>query len=106
MDQRTLDYYSKNAGELTQRYESASSQLANRFRSCFSPGGRVLDVGCGSGNAYFKDDMKALGVDYNGCDLYNQEKETNLSAIRKCMNGGADIVTLNNVLNTIEEKED
>ena len=49
MDQRTLDYYSKNAGELTQRYESASSQLANRFRSCFSPGGRVLDVGCGSG---------------------------------------------------------
>jgi len=65
----------------------------------------LLDVGCGSGNAYFKEDMKTLGVDYNGCDLYNQPKESNLATINKCMNGGADIVTLNNVLNTIAERD-
>ena len=66
---------------------------------------KLLDVGCGSGNAYFKGDMEDLGVNYNGCDLYNQPKETNLSTIKSCMNGGADIVTLNNVLNTIAERD-
>lgn len=65
----------------------------------------LLDVGCGSGNAYFKEDMEALGVNYNGCDLYNQPKEVNLATINKCMNGKADIVTLNNVLNTIAERD-
>lgn len=65
----------------------------------------LLDIGCGSGNKYFKDELEGLGVGYNGCDPFNQTREDNLAAIEKCMDGQADIVTLNNVLNTIPEKE-
>ncbi len=49
MDQRTLSYYTANAQVLAQRYESAASSLAPHFSSAFVPGGRVLDIGCGSG---------------------------------------------------------
>lgn len=49
MDLRTLDYYSANAKELAQRYELAASSLAPHFPSAFVSGGRVLDIGCGSG---------------------------------------------------------
>ena len=49
MDQQTLDYYSSNAHDLVQRYEAAPSSLAPHFPSAFTPGGRVLDIGCGSG---------------------------------------------------------
>ena len=49
MDQKTLDYYNSNAKELAQRYEAAPSSLAPHFASAFTPGGRVLDIGCGSG---------------------------------------------------------
>ena len=49
MDQQTLAYYTANAQDLAQRYESATSSLAVHFPSAFVPGGRVLDIGCGSG---------------------------------------------------------
>lgn len=49
MDVRTLNYYTANANEVAQRYEAAPSSLAARFCSAFAPGGRVLDIGCGSG---------------------------------------------------------
>ena len=49
MDQQTLAYYSANAQEMAQRYESAASSLGPHFTSAFVPGGRVLDIGCGSG---------------------------------------------------------
>lgn len=49
MDKKTLDYYIANAQELAHRYESAPSSLAPYFQSSFLPGGRVLDIGCGSG---------------------------------------------------------
>lgn len=65
----------------------------------------LLDIGCGSGNERFSDALKANGIDYNGCDPFNQPKEININSIKKCMNGNADIVTLNSVLNTIPEKE-
>ncbi len=49
MDSLTLDYYSSNANDVAQRYEAAQSSLGSRFSTAFSPRGRVLDVGCGSG---------------------------------------------------------
>ncbi len=49
MDVRTLDYYMAHAREVAQRYEAAPSSLAARFNSAFAPGGRILDIGCGSG---------------------------------------------------------
>lgn len=49
MDSNTLDYYSANATQVAQRYEEAPSSLGQRFASSFPAGGRVLDIGCGSG---------------------------------------------------------
>ncbi len=49
MDVRTLNYYTAHANEVAQRYEATPSSLAARFCSAFAPGGRVLDIGCGSG---------------------------------------------------------
>ena len=49
MDIQTLSYYSTNALEVARRYESAPSSLSSRFSRAFVPGGRILDIGCGSG---------------------------------------------------------
>ena len=49
MDKTTLDYYSKNASEVAKRYEEAPSAMAKLFDVAFPIGGKVLDVGCGSG---------------------------------------------------------
>ena len=49
MDPATLDYYSANANDVAQRYELAQSSLWRHFATAFAPGGRVLDIGCGSG---------------------------------------------------------
>ena len=56
MDSSTLDYYSANANDVAQRYEAAQSSLGERFATAFAPGGRVLDIGCGSGR-----DLAELG---------------------------------------------
>jgi 2-polyprenyl-3-methyl-5-hydroxy-6-metoxy-1,4-benzoquinol methylase len=49
MDSTTLAYYSSHAKDVAQRYENAPSSLAGRFSSSFVSGGRILDIGCGSG---------------------------------------------------------
>lgn len=64
----------------------------------------LLDIGCGIGNEIFGKELKKLNIDYNGCDPFNRTQEDNLKSILKCANGKADIVTLNNVLNTIPEE--
>lgn len=56
MDSSTLDYYSANANDVAKRYEAAHSSLGGRFAKAFAPGGRVLDIGCGSGR-----DLAELG---------------------------------------------
>lgn len=49
MDAQTLAYYSGHAQDLALRYEAVPSVLADRFASSFAPGGKILDIGCGSG---------------------------------------------------------
>jgi SAM-dependent methyltransferase len=66
MDQQTIDYYSRNAVEISDRYESIVNSLAIHFERAFANGRRVLDIGCGSGRdlAY----LQRLGKDVCGID--------------------------------------
>lgn len=49
MDPRTVRYYSANAKDVADRYESVQSPLAGYFSKVFTPSGKILDIGCGSG---------------------------------------------------------
>ncbi len=49
MDAQTVSYYSANAKDVADRYESVQSPLAGYFSTVFSPAGKILDIGCGSG---------------------------------------------------------
>jgi hypothetical protein len=66
---------------------------------------KLLDIGCGNGNKKFKKEIENLNIDYYGCDPFNQTFENNINSILSSMNGQVDFVTLNNVLNTIKEKD-
>ena len=66
MDQRTLKYYSDNAAQVAQRYESVVSDLSAHFADSFSKGGKVLDIGCGSGRDLAV--LHKLGYDCYGVD--------------------------------------
>ena len=50
MGHSTLNYYSQNALKVAARYESADvTQLHGFLSSSLKPGGRLLELGCGSG---------------------------------------------------------
>ena len=66
MDEPTLRYYGQNAPEVASRYESIVNQLATRFDGTFPKGGRVLDIGCGSGRDMAV--LHALDMDVYGMD--------------------------------------
>lgn len=63
----TMDYYKRNADALAQSYESASvKEMQALLKSCFNPGAKLLEIGCGSGrDAAF---MLANGFDITGVD--------------------------------------
>jgi SAM-dependent methyltransferase len=66
MDARTVSYYSTNAKDVADRYESVQSPLAGYFSTVFSPGGKILDIGCGSGRDMAKltrQGYSAYGID-------------------------------------------
>ena len=50
MDQRTLQFYDQQAAETAAKYRTVNqSTWRQQFREAFTPSGRVLDVGSGSG---------------------------------------------------------
>ena len=66
MDGKTLQFYAEHAASLATRYAGAESTAARHFQEAFGTGGRILDVGCGSGR-----DLHALveaGFDAEGVD--------------------------------------
>ena len=66
MDKPTLDYYALHANEVAQRYEVEPSPLAHRFAESFPSGGRILDIGFGSGrdlSQLHKQGFQPYGVD-------------------------------------------
>ena len=66
MDKATLDYYSRNAQIIAERYESAVSNLTKAFEQAFRPRSRLLDIGCGSGRDLAV--LAKLGHDCFGLD--------------------------------------
>lgn len=65
----------------------------------------LLDLGCGKDNIEYKKELEAEGAKYFGYDPFNQPLYVNLETIHNCKNGGADLVTINNVLNAMSQKE-
>ena len=66
MDQCTLKYYSDNAAQVAERYESVVSNLSEHFVDSYSKGGKILDIGCGSGRDLAV--LHQLGFDCYGVD--------------------------------------
>ena len=66
MDLDTERYYRLNARDVAGRYEVVASPVARYFRLAFPEGGRVLDVGMGSGRDLAE--LLALGYDAYGTD--------------------------------------
>jgi SAM-dependent methyltransferase len=66
MDSATLRYYSNHAQAVAKRYEDVPSPLASRFATVFSPGERILDIGCGSGRDMAE--LQRQGFDAYGVD--------------------------------------
>lgn len=66
MDKSTLNYYFTNASDVAKRYEDVPSALGNRFDVAFPSGGKVLDIGCGSGRdlaVLIRKGFDAYGID-------------------------------------------
>jgi len=66
LDPATARYYSLNAEEVAGRYQAVLSPVARFFRLAFADGGRVLDVGAGSGRDLAE--LLAMGYDASGTE--------------------------------------
>ena len=66
MDKNTLQFYDSNWKELAEKYNSAGEGISRYFMQAFTPGSKVLDVGCGSGRDVGR--LVELGFDGYGVD--------------------------------------
>ncbi len=67
MDVRTLEYYDRQAAETAAKYRAVDQSAWRRhFQEAFPAGGRVLDVGAGSGRDLAQ--LLALGFDAYGAE--------------------------------------
>lgn len=76
MDASTARFYEENAKDIATRYESVGSPVAKYFPLAFVPGGRVIDIGAGSGR-----DLAHLLS--SGYDAYGVEPTDGLRAAAK-----------------------
>lgn len=74
MDEKTIRYYEENARRLLPAYEGITSSLRARFPSVFPRGGRILDVGAGTGR-------DAAGLVADGYEAWGVEPS---AAFREC----------------------
>jgi SAM-dependent methyltransferase len=70
MDTQTIAYYAQNASDALRRYESVNSSLLPVIESGFAKGGKILDIGCGSGRDLAA--MVKMGYDCYGVDPTDQ----------------------------------
>ncbi|MDD5090342.1 MAG: class I SAM-dependent methyltransferase [Candidatus Wallbacteria bacterium] len=73
MDRDTLIYYSQNASEVFERYESVSGGIADYFIRAFPEPCRILDIGCGSGRDLRT--LLSLGHDAYGIEPCSELRE-------------------------------
>ena len=66
MDPDTARFYRLNAEDVAGRYDAVASPVARYFRLAFPDGGRILDVGAGSGRDLAQ--LLALGYDAHGTE--------------------------------------
>lgn len=109
LDEIDQEFTSKDTAQGNKRPGSVPKLfklVASKFG--WPKGAVILDYGCG--NQENMDNASAFldqfGVQYVGYDKYNQSTEDKRAAIKLIRaNGGADIVTCSNLLNTIKEPE-
>ncbi|MDD2717722.1 MAG: class I SAM-dependent methyltransferase [Candidatus Wallbacteria bacterium] len=73
MDQETLSYYSENAREVFERYNSVIGGISNYFNRAFPDKCRILDIGCGSGRDLLA--LLKLGHDAYGIEPCRELRE-------------------------------
>lgn len=94
-----------NSSKTARKQKPKTLKLLKLFQLIKRKELKLLDIGCGDKNELFKEATLSLNYHYDGCDPFNKSLEENKSAILNKMNGQSDVVTLNNVLNTIAEPE-
>ena len=71
MEIRTLDFYNKNAEEYASKtFKTDMSDSCDRFLKHVAPGGKILDLGCGSG----RDSVYFMEHGYEVCAVDGSEE--------------------------------
>ena len=74
MDQETIQFYQKNAQQLSEQYFQVSGAIDKYFQQAFAPKAKILDIGSGSGRDLLL--LQKAGFDAYGIDLCSEFVET------------------------------